>query len=905
MLAVFTLAALLNTTFGMQGSDDSWKTNALLAAGAVGHAAVNLAAQYFGGNNEEPVNPVNETAESPIQAANPERIAPEEPFNRRYLPNGMTIDSPWRREITLPATDNNCALFGIFGVFTTRNNLTRETIIGHLIQIGGQESPLATEIRRLMAYDILLYLTDDLINLREYEQASLRSNRLATLTQGLPPVISNMLNQHLNHYLQDRSDQNRQQLLKLLQNKIIFQNYTHDVLGKRLGDSEEDPYPTLQYIPGPTPTDGMTGAIPAIAAMTGTTINIHQRHGREIVQVAGYVYRGAVATGAQPRTVDLIHTTADPIEAPHALNHFNLLERVRSISQLTNGQHRNLPEEPEDPLEYIKYFYTIDEDQAHATAIKYQKILTWGEKLWLNYIITESHGLMWELPCQQRKDQWTFNQNRPNKSIFFNLPYLNFLYLDEIDGDWSITIKHIVNFLTQINKAEEVATDMLLNQLDRNKKTYNRQKNRLKNNNDAFVDSLTDDVHDLNVTTRDNHENMLDLLNCISSWAPDYSKIQFLILIIDAFIRQKIKKYSTTIGYSWHTISPQNFENLKTMVNKYVKNITKREIIFWQYMLTQLIAFSRLHGIDPIVPHYNPPSREEQDRELMELLIFTDHRGSSQVTTLAPLEVTINEEITPPAPSKKKKKNRKKKKVTKPQGPSVISSEPEAQDEIIDEVIVSPSEVVSVEVSPDGNVIKEVEELEDETQDTEVFDQAAQDQYFAELRVKKKSELKKQKSQRTATATHTTLEDIGALLPNERTAFQVFLLANMRGDERAIYESFITAQNNALTLQEVDAFADFVTHYLEQFLRTQAHPNGARMYSDQAIASFIQSIKQGHEKSFHNFHAPKGKKVPGTWIKFRYGTWIEHGILNLEGANRTFQTAHAHYQLILTRRMGQ
>ena len=106
---------------------------------------------------------------------------------------------------------------------------------------------------------------------------------------------------------------------------------------------------------------------------------------------------------------------------------------------------------------------------------------------------------------------------------------------------------------------------MLLNQLDRNKKTYNRQKNRLKNNNDAFVDSLTDDVHDLNVTTRDNHENMLDLLNCISSWAPDYSKIQFLILIIDAFIRQKIKKYSTTIGYSWHTISPQNFENLNVL----------------------------------------------------------------------------------------------------------------------------------------------------------------------------------------------------------------------------------------------------------------------------------------------------------------------------------------------------
>ena len=65
------------------------------------------------------------------------------------------------------------------------------------------------------------------------------------------------------------------------------------------------------------------------------------------------------------------------------------------------------------------------------------------------------------------------------------------------------------------------------------------------------------------------------------------------------------------------------------------------------------------------------------------------------------------------------------------------------------------------------------------------------------------------------------------------------------------------------------------------------------MYTDQAIALFITSIEEGHEKSEHNWHNPSGKKVDGSWIKYRYRTWIEHGIFEARGATRTDHTATA------------
>ena len=282
-------------------------------------------------------------------------ILPQEPYERRYLPNGIDVHDEWAREVTLPTTDNNCAAFGIYG----RNDVTRPEIVANLIEAARGNGDFAIHIRTLVAPEILGYLVDAPTD-------EIRQERMRLLAPN--DTIFNILNTAW-------TNNDNEQLLKVLRNQQIFQNYLNNVVGRRLGDSEEDSYPELTLI---RDGENLLGVIAAIAAQQRvTTLNIHQRINGQIIRLGTYNPHLPLTPGIQNRVVDLIHTTADSLNHPDALNHFNLLERCGTFYPVCLIQTLK-----DDPALYLQT-WTVENDDVTAFVIAHENVKRWIAKLGL------------------------------------------------------------------------------------------------------------------------------------------------------------------------------------------------------------------------------------------------------------------------------------------------------------------------------------------------------------------------------------------------------------------------------------------------------------------------------------------------------------------------------------------
>ena len=577
-LSIFTLSAL-----GGEDPLNSWRARgALLGAGLL-NAACDFTRLLWNHttDNENVVLPEELIVEEPVatveilENASPEVtevvnaveeliIAPQELYEHRYLPNSIDINDEWAREVILPTTDNNCAVFGIYG----RHDVTRQEVVNTLTQAAADNSPLAQRIRELVAPEILGYLVDA-------QNPRVLANRMGLLA-GNHLVILNLLRSTFQTY--QNNEGNATQLMNVLRNRNVFSNYLHNVVDRRLGDSEEDSYPELTLI---RDGENLLGVIAAIAAQQGVTLNVHQNINRQIILQGTYNHNLALRPNIEARVVDLIHTTADPLHHPNALNHFNLLERCGALQTVAKVHQEVIVQEP-------------------------------------------------------------------------------------------------------------------------------------------------------------------------TSLVPTVVQEPALLMIAE------------------------------------VKN----------------------------------PERVEND---------------------VPKAIAIQETLI-----------------------EVVAEEVKA-------------EAISTEAA-----------------------------FYREMRAKKERQKRESRNRRSPNTalSFRTVESIGALLPAEQRAFEEFLLTSMTAHERNIYDSFIQAENNALTLKEINEFAIFMAKYLKDFLSKRLHINGQCMYTDQAIAVFLKSILEGHQKSKHHWHNPSGKKIDGSWIKYRYRTWIEHGIFEARGATRTDHTATATREQRLNKRQS-
>ncbi len=224
------------------------------------------------------------------------------------------------RETILPGTDHNCAIFGIYG----RTDITREDVVNEMLQVLQEEGERAEVIRELMQAELEEYIQNER-NEAFHEQ----NNRVNSL-----------------------------------------EDYLKFVLGQRIGNHEQDPYPLLQIA-----NDG-TGAVAAIAYMRGVHLRVWQR----TVDNDLDLYVDVDLNDPNRTPVNLLHTTADASQT-HANNHFNLLTFYPDQKTLDEAIKEGIENEDQAILQSIleqipslEQIPNYEERDVEAQLLAYQKI---------------------------------------------------------------------------------------------------------------------------------------------------------------------------------------------------------------------------------------------------------------------------------------------------------------------------------------------------------------------------------------------------------------------------------------------------------------------------------------------------------------------------------------------------
>lgn len=327
ILSCLTAFLLPSPSWGTKslGSSDKALEIALMATALFGNGIDHVLRLAWGTSPEIEAHAQNamnnsDIALDEIKAEEPEE-EPEEDSLMRPSPFTFPFNSPFTGETILPATDNNCALVAIYG----RNDITRAEVTQDLLTHADGEDPLSLLVRELMAVDIMGHQ-------REYGLVN-RGRIDERLLNALPEAERNDVRSVFQAYFMLGQEARHEEVLRIFASPALFRFYVTEILGQRIGDNIEDPFPMLGMIRGDhNPHEGGTGATAAIAAMRRKTLLIYERSPvtNNICPVMGYRYTLGLSIETEAPIVDIIITTADPVNAPHARNHFNRLNRVGS-----------------------------------------------------------------------------------------------------------------------------------------------------------------------------------------------------------------------------------------------------------------------------------------------------------------------------------------------------------------------------------------------------------------------------------------------------------------------------------------------------------------------------------------------------------------------------------------------
>ncbi len=849
-------------------------TAALLAAGQLTAAFVRNA---FNRGEDLPTPVVTPVLEE-IKNEDPQ----EEPFERRYL-NGIDIDSPFIDVEVLPTTDNNCGLFGIYG----RTDVTREEVIEELMTHADATTPIARHIRGLMAVEILAYLIDG-GNIETLAQAA--ESALARTT------LINLLGNFFANYNTTPTDITRDRLLAMLASSRVFKSYTRHVMGVRIGSSDNDPYPMLGITLGNQAHTGAAGALAAIAAMRGASLHIYHRNAAgNIEQVAAYIHDRHLTPQLTDGTVDLLQTTADPINNPQVLNHFNLLKRYKS--KMTTPSHNK------DSMAYTgsSGMWARGSMQLPFYISSTPEVERWIAKLGFPVAEGSSSLKIKELRSNAFAimdcDGNIYNQGQTNEqykdavqqekqlkkgcgkgasaiSDGFNYPTFH-TNCEHISQIWSFMINKQIELIKAIGQREAKVLQSLKKDSYYGLKKVSKNGKKLYNNiADFFIESTSND-----------HDVFLEDLNVMRSMTPSLRNLQFIILRMDKALRLTTEELAANF-------SPKCIQNIlskqlsgttyadSTPLSKClthfltkVKVCYQHDIILLDYFLDQLIDLCRIHGYEPLVPHYNPGAWGEQERELMQVLVLIASQETIEQQVLKDKKDASTTEIT-------------------------------LEEEHEDAVNVENNTTIEAHLRDDNSCIfLSHDEATEDAYDVEHY--SALFEAFCEDMRQKKLRQSQLKPVLSRASVYATITEIGVLTPEERDLFQVYLRDYANVNTWEAYKHFENAAHLALTLTEIDELAKAVAGHLNDFLKARLHLNESRIFSDEAIRVFIKSFLNDHAKTFHCFHPGKGKKVPSAWMQFRHAPWIAHGIMPVKNENRSNHVAHMNYQEGLVRRVRQ